>query len=317
MSAHAQSYLTYGFGMDDCAHVVARLGTDPDGDVGFEPFGELTTEAYAQVIESLSAVRRSMQFDLMQIVMRNLEDHQELVADMNVQASGAFALNVTGSARQYREVLASTLNFCSSVHSFQEHAEVRVRRLEGPAGRDEVHAMFADAYDRAPDLFLVRKLRNVMVHNTLEIVGYQQEVGGLKHGAPGPGRAKTTLDVDALLRLTGVFNERLRSHLQDLGPEPDLLSIMARATDALADLNTDLVVRLFPDLMEHARRVDEFLIGLEQLGADPAQPMLIVDYSRETDLPLALETEAVAIRPETTTYARGLVHRRPHVGGRL
>lgn len=300
--------------MDDHAHVVARVGIHPDGDASIQPFGELTAQAYEQAVESLSAVRRFMQFDLMQVVIRNLENHQNLVTDMMVQASGAFGLNVVGSARQYREVLASTLNFCSSVHSYQEHAEVRAQRSKGAAGRDEVHVMFANAYDRSPDLFLMRKLRNVLIHNTLEVFGYRQELGGLKYGAPKPGKAVTTLDAAALLQLVGVFNEKLRDHLTRLGPEPDLFLIMARAADTLADLDTDLVVHLFPDLIQHARHVDELLTDLEQLGADPAQPMLIVDYSRETDLPVALETEAIAIRPETTAYARGLVHRRPHVG---
>lgn len=295
--------------MDDVVRVVARLYLDADGDSAFEPFGEVGPEKYEEIVEALSAVRRFMQYDVMQIVIRNLELHQELVAELMVQASGALGLGGIGSVEGYRAVLTSTLNFCSSIHSYQEHAEVRARRRGGQAQFDEVHSMFSKAYDQSPDLFLVRKLRDAMVHNSLEVVGYDQQQSASADRKPKPGQARTFLVTAQLLPLKNVFNKDLRDHLNSYGDEIDLLLLMVRATDALANLNEDLVDYSFPDLVQHARTVDAFLTQIEGMGAHPEEQLLLMDYDRKTRLPIGDKVQAISVRPETTSYARLLITR--------
>ena len=297
--------------MDYIVHVIARLYEDADGDASFEPFGELDAATHADVVDALAAIRRFMQYDVMEIVRHNLDQHRSFVEEVQHETAKQGILRDLGSVRTYRTVLTHTLNFCSSIHNYQEHAEVRASRMGGGEHVALVHAMFADAYDRSADLFLMRKLRDAMVHNTLEVVGYRVQARASTVKSPATGGAQTFLSTEELVKVKRVFNQRLRDHLAAYGPEVDLLALMESATAALESLDDELVSLSFPDLSHHARTLEKFVAEVKRLGGDPQESVLLIPCDRLTRLPMnAPRFEAISVRPETTHYALSIVGRR-------
>ncbi|GAB2759200.1 hypothetical protein GCM10027020_09490 [Nocardioides salsibiostraticola] len=181
--------------------------------------------------------------------------------------------------------LASVLNYSVGVRLYQEHSESRARRNGGSGSGEHVERVFREEYDRCPDLFLMRRIREVAVHSTLDLVriafGSRLVKGDPANVVKWSGiyfNVETLLSHDRL-------NARLKNHLRTLGPEISVVEVMERALSDLTRVDQTILPFVYPRLLDQCQSVLRFRESIrERLGH--LSGVVVAEYA-DTGEPLA------------------------------
>lgn len=227
------------------------------------------------------AVTRFLHTNLHAIVQNDLNFHRVVLADLadGYEKDDDFpnrkALGISQMA------LASVLNFSVGVVLYQEHSQIRAGRNGGDNFRRHVETIFRDEYDRCPDLFLMKRIRDVAVHSNLDLVhvvcGTRVTDGDVTDVQKFSG---VHLNVKTLLTQDKI-NKRLKDHLRSLGSAVPAVEVMERAVSDLTRIENGILPYCHPNLLDQCRMVLAFRDHInEELGG--LTGVVVSAYDEET-----------------------------------
>lgn len=264
----------------------------------------IDSETVGAFREAINFVRRYMQFDLLQLTFLNLMGHRQVREEMLHRASNPIGVIQNRHTEIAHMIMTSLFNFCGSIHAVQDHAEAKAMRIGGFQLKNQVHALFAQAYDEGDELFFARKLRDVLVHSDLEIFNYTSSFLIEVEGAPPVARAATFFDREAL-QSQGSFNARLRVWI---GEQDDLFQIAPILEQAFAQLHSvypAVITLIEPLLADHANTVASISLAILESVGDCENLILYpvtAAFEPDTDNIDLL----VVLHPEVIAYAHAL-----------
>jgi hypothetical protein len=135
------------------------------------PRFDLLPERYEEYQGAYAALTKFMNGHLLALVARDLDAHRELLESMRAAVAENPWTLAEHNMELNQEALKNVLNFSAAVHAYQEHSEIPAGRNNSPEARKYIEQVFRDAYDECDELFLFVRLRDVLVHNTQDILG--------------------------------------------------------------------------------------------------------------------------------------------------
>lgn len=150
------------------------------------------------------------------------------------------------------------LAVCSSIHHHQDQSYIEVKRKFGKDSPEhrKVKAAFAEIYDDCFGYRYLYKLRNTMVHYTMEAAAMRGEAQLYK----GEKIAFVDMQMDrsALLDMKDHLNAPLKEELRSLPGDPSIHEMVGEAVPRLAKTNRELLAILYPEIDDLCAIVREF-----------------------------------------------------------
>lgn len=287
--------------------------TDDPGSMGeIDAIREIDVEMVDAFREAMNFVRRYMQFDLLQLAFLNLMGHHQVREEMLHRVSNPMGIVQNRHTEIAHMVMTSLFNFCSSIHAVQDHAEAKAMRVGGLELKNQVHSLFAQAYDEGNELFFARKLRDVLVHSNLEVFNYKNSFLIEVEGEPPVARAESFFAREALLS-QGSFNPRLRAWIGDQDDLFEILPVLEKAFAQLHAMYPAVVTLTEPLLVDHAETVVGISLAILESVGDRGDLMLYpatADFEPDPDNIDLL----VVLHPEVIGYAHALFEEEPDDG---
>jgi hypothetical protein len=227
------------------------------------------------------AVVRFLHTNPQAIVRNDLNFHRVVLADLAEGYEKDDEYPQRKALGLSQMALASVLNFSVGVGLYQEHSQIRAGRNGGDKFRMHVEKTFRDEYDRCPDLFLMKRIRDVAVHSSLDLVSVVS------------GTRVTDVDVTDVHKFSGIhlnvktlmtqdkINQRLKDHLRSLGPDISAVEVMERAITDLTRIDNAILPYCYPNLLDQCRMVLAFRDHImEELG--DLTGVVVSAYDEET-----------------------------------
>jgi hypothetical protein len=205
---------------------------------------------------------RTAHNELKSFLVSDLLSLVELNRDAQAALDDEFRREYVASERRFRtsatslfqrRALLSLLNFASTVYAYQQHSEILAGRLSADTEVD-VKQRFSDYYNAMPALFLIVKIRHVLVRNRLRIISLEARSNLVENDWSRMVHTALRLDYEGL-KGNKNLNASLRAHLAAVGPDIDVLDAMDRALTDLRKINDDLMPVLYPTLIKSAAMV--------------------------------------------------------------
>lgn len=226
----------------------------------------LLPERYEEYRAAYGALTKFMNGHLLAIVVRDLYAHRELLENMRAAVAENPWTLAEHNVELNQEALKNVLNFSAAVHAYQEHSEIRAGRNNSPEAKKYVKQVFRDAYDECDELFLFVRLRDVLVHNTQDILGISTGQSLNKKTNEAETHAEAFMFRDVLVKQDRL-NARLKKFVHSWGPYLPVIDLMDQAVTDLEDIESVIMPHCYPDLYRHAQRVVRFRNAIqEELG---------------------------------------------------
>lgn len=151
---------------------------------------------------------------------------------------------------------AAALSLCSSV---AYHQDQMLRRIEKAYGEDsttysQVAGQFHELYDGYPGYRFLCRLRNVMVHESMEAV--TAAVKRISVGGHIQSRFRVTIDRSFIAQSD--MKKAVKAEIVALRENPDLLDLADAITEPLATVNTAIETLLLDNMSSAFQAVAEF-----------------------------------------------------------
>lgn len=231
----------------------------PDVKVKFQFLDPITESEYQSVNDAENEIKAYLGENLSSYVRNSLEQFlgvgrqiRRLIAANSIPA-------IAASVESWRRtVVCGALTFCSALHLFYEQTINRLRKLYGKESAEVKRAkeLFSVAYDASLAYRLTYRLRNVLVHHSLNSVSIelssdeQTSPSGLilhRHTVRFP-----LLREEFLKTKAGVSAE-LREEIRSLPGDPDLLDLFPEAFQSLMGVQNQLLDLMAPNLERSIR----------------------------------------------------------------
>jgi hypothetical protein len=261
------------------------IADDPTGQAKarFEIFHELQPEEYRAYLKACGRLQSAIDGSLITYVrqsLANLESIAEQIRHFMQTQPGLAALQASVD-NWFANVVCYVLTFCSALHLYQEQSEGEVTRNYGDASDELVRMrnIFSDAYDNSFAYRLIYRLRNVLVHHSLQSVGLtlataedRTPAGLIVHRHT----VRVPLKREIFLRAKRAVSAQIRQQLEEMAEDPNLLVLCPEALRAVEDVHRKIFRLVHADLLENARLVRELDVlfddtpGVRALGRIPA-----------------------------------------------
>ncbi|MEE6180022.1 hypothetical protein [Mycobacterium sp. 050134] len=151
---------------------------------------------------------------------------------------------------------ASALSLCSSVVYHQDQMLRRIEKAYGPesAVYSHVEDNFHGVYDGYAGYRFLCRLRNVMVHESMEAV--TAAVNQILVGGHIQSRFRVTIDRSFIAQ--SEMKNPVKAEIMGLGENPDLLDLADGITEPLATVNTTIETLLLDSMSSAYQAVAEF-----------------------------------------------------------
>lgn len=251
-------------GSDTCGLMV--ITPDPSGraKVMFNVFRTISREDYERFSRASGAVQSYLRGSLKVYAETALTQFTSSLGQIRRflaqrLASNAVLVNV---GNWQVAVRCSALTFAAALHLYQEQVLVEVKRHHGAAGEEvaQAQAMFSETYDASFDYRLTYRLRNSMVHHSIDsvrLVLHSSEETRPSGLITQSHLARVYLDRKVFLSSKGI-SRAMRTSLEQMSVDLDLGEVFPRALDALSALHAKLQPLTTP-------RLDADLAALRQL----------------------------------------------------
>lgn len=243
---------------------------DESVDLQLVPLTEVPPEDHAAYRAAAARIQTFLHTNLLALVLNNLKFQRTVDESLKdeLRNGGPAAVSKRYVALQ-RLALQSVLNFASGLHRYQEHMENHAKRHGGEAQERQVHQIFAEHFDASPDLYVMHRLRNLMVHSTLNVVGIAMgtRLLGENRGDPVEEWADIRFNLPKFIDHDRL-NERARKHLRSLAP-PSVMPVMEKAANEIRAIDGRVLPWSHPSLLADSAEVMKVHNGLmTSLGTD-------------------------------------------------
>lgn len=152
----------------------------------------------------------------------------------------------------------AVLGLCSSIHHHQDQSLMQVKREygEGSPEHEAMRRVFSSLYDSCFGYRFLYKMRNAMVHHSMFVTGFGAE--SHRNGGDPLHWFNLTLNRSVLLEQPSYLNATLRSELEALPEDPELVEMMTEAVRELLKANKKVVEILNPNIAEICSALVEF-----------------------------------------------------------
>ncbi|WP_405142251.1 hypothetical protein OG589_33855 [Sphaerisporangium sp. NBC_01403] len=219
-------------------------------------------------------------------------------------------LGVTRANAEYwqRSVICSALTFAASLHIHQERSMAQAKRLHG-AESDEwlrLKRLFNREYDSYAGYRLTYRLRNVMIHHSVECVGLhlsaqeERSSGGIVLADRYSATARLVRE-QCVATDKKYLSAAIRKELVAMDDDPDLLPLFRDALASIHRISRDGFGILNPDLdADLARLCDLDLLFGDRIEGRALARMVLLDATP----PRRLSMPHTVLNPEIFLYAK-------------
>lgn len=151
---------------------------------------------------------------------------------------------------------STALSLCSSVAYHQEQMLQRTSATHGKSSDTykQVKRYFSEIYDGYAGYRFLCRLRNVMVHDSMEAVA----VSAKRTLIDGHIRTKFHATIDRAFVAQSEMTEEVKTEIVGLSQNPDMLVLAGEITAPLADVNTEVETLLYANMATAYQAVAEF-----------------------------------------------------------
>lgn len=168
---------------------------------------------------------------------------------------------------------AGALSLCSSVAYHQEQLLQRTSAAHGKSGDShaQVKGIFNRIYDDHPSYRFMCRLRNVMVHDSMEAVS----VSAKRTLVGGQVQTKVDVTIDRAFIALSDMTEQVKAEIVGLKENPSVLALADAVAGPLATANNQVEAVLYADTSAAYQAVVEFddlfggKPGLRAMAVDP------------------------------------------------
>jgi len=239
------------------------IGPDPSGrsDVRCERVCDLSEEDYRRY----KTAERTLYDIVVAGVFTYVQGSLKVLETVWKGANAALASNEIrpntdpqGAAIWNSQLRAAALSLCMSVvyHQEQTYQDVCERHGTNSDAHEKAKAIFGKLYDNYPAYRYLYRLRNVMVHDSMDAIALTAEAARDRNGQT---LAVYDLLIDrSVMAGSAKLNRNLREEFAALDENPSLLQLLPEAVQPLVDANRKLREIVHPDLTQSCQSVIEF-----------------------------------------------------------
>lgn len=168
------------------------------------------------------------------------------------------SVDPSGIVRWTTKLRLAVLSFCSTLVYHQDQNYILVKKKFGDGSPEHIamQKIFNGLYDECFGYRYLYKLRNTMVHYTMDAVSVKT-VSTLHQGSK-VALFDMILDRSALLDAKKFLNATNKAELKGLPGSPSVFQMVVEAMSHIGDVNEDLTSIMTPDIEELCKTVIEF-----------------------------------------------------------
>jgi len=274
----------------------------------FNVFHTLAEDEYNNYSRAILKLRAAIEGSLRVYVVESLRGLTNLAQQVETAVRTMSAPRAYAHGRGWHTTLTcAVLTFSSALHLYQEQSEATVRKTYGADAPElrQTKDAFSAAYDGSLAYRLIYRLRNILVHSSLECVGLKISAGELTTPAGLVVReyaVRMPLLRNKLLETRQGVSAKIRCELESMPEDPDLLVLCPDAAAALESVHKSIFTMTHPDLIESARVVRQ----LDGLFGDKIGDRALVTVPADIGNTNPFSLPHILIPPQLFEYAHAV-----------
>lgn len=225
-------------------------------------WSEITTlsedkyEEYRNSLWSLDSLLRRSHFAYFRAAcldfINQVEEAGERVANGSIPGSGDDSIELLSS-----KFIRSLLAISSLIKFEQDKSLERIQRSRGENSEEHIRATkeYSHLYDENFGYRFLSRLRNIMHHDTMEVIRFSATASATPSG--NIGVCEVRLERSAFLDSQRI-NNSLKRDLRELEDDPLVIEMVVQSLLGLAGLNRFLRPYAYPDLDQYCASIREF-----------------------------------------------------------
>lgn len=294
---------------DVCGLMVISKSSESKKPGEFNLFHTLSRSDYRDYLTAYNRVDRAINRGLEIYVQESLVQFESCLASIKKMMQEVHLGVVRANAEHWqRPVICSVLTFAASLHIHQERSMARAKRLYGSESDEwmNLKRLFNREYDSYAGYRLTCRLRNVMVHHSVECVGLhlsaheERSPGGIVIGDRYAATARLIRE-EVIATDKKYLNATIRKELADMDDDPDLLPLFRDALASVHRVSRDGFGILNPALGGDVAKLCELdsLFG-DRLEGRALARMTVLDATP----PRKMSMPHTVLNPEIFSYAK-------------
>ena len=161
---------------NDTAYSLGVITSDPSPKVKvkFDIFKEIDAETHQLYSVAFERVRKAMTGDIEAYATEALRQLESMTSSIKEKVRTQSIPRSQASLGGWRHSIScGVLTFAAALHLFQEQTTNRIEKVYGSASEEVNYAnrVFSEEYGRSFEYRLIYRLRNVMVHHSMDCIG--------------------------------------------------------------------------------------------------------------------------------------------------
>ncbi|MBO3753084.1 hypothetical protein J5X84_44190 [Streptosporangiaceae bacterium NEAU-GS5] len=286
--------------------IYKKAGSD---ETQFDLFHRLSDGEYVEYLAAYQRVDKAIGGGLEMYAEEALRQFESCLESIKkFMEEGNLSIIRASAELWQRSIICLALTFAASLNIHQEHGLTRAKRLHGKGsiGFVALKALFNREYDECQGYRISYKLRNLLVHHTIECVGLhlsareERSPGGIVVGDKYSAIARLRRD-QCEETAKEYLNVAIRNELAEMEEDPDLLPLFRDALASIHRVARDGFDVLNPELRKELSKVVELdeLFGARTEGRALARFVPIAGtLPRQTSMPHTV------LDPKIFSYAK-------------